>query len=85
MASLLLRRMRAFRLTRRSSRPPNGSSAERIREALAGSLTQQGGGGTGAGVGSTDGGLMLPQPSAIAHALLSSACEAASILAAVEK
>ena len=57
---------------------------ERIREALAGSLTQQGGGGTGAGVGSTDGGLMLPQPSAIAHALLSSACEAASILA-VEK
>ena len=52
-----------------------------IRHALSGGATQQSGGGTGYGVGVQDG-LMLPQASAIANALLTSACEAAEMAAA---
>ena len=47
-----------------------------IRNALSGGVTQASGGGTGYGVGSQEGGLMLPQPSAIAHSLITAACEA---------
>ena len=47
-----------------------------IRLALSGSVTQSSGGGTGYGQGSHDGGIMLPQPSAIANTLLTVACEA---------
>ena len=48
-----------------------------VRAALAGSVAQASGGGTGYGQGSHVGGLMLPAPSAIANVLLSTACEAA--------